>query len=125
MQSGGALTPTPAAVSGSTARARLEQELAKVRAEGVAVDNEENARGIICVGGPIFASDGKPIAALSISGPSIRMSQNLPAIKTAVREAVQKMSLLLGHEVLPSPSPELGGSEAMTTAPAKTGPDLA
>jgi DNA-binding IclR family transcriptional regulator len=108
-----------------TARARLEQELSKVRAEGVAVDIEENAQGIICVGGPIFASDGKPIAALSISGPDIRMSQNLSSIKTAVREAVQKISLLLGHEVLLSPTEERGESEALRVAAARIGPDLA
>lgn len=113
---------TPSTITG---RAGLEQELAKVRAEGVAVDNEENALGIICVGGPIFASDEKPIAALSISGPSIRMSQTLPSIKTAVREAVQKISLLLGHKVLPSTSPELRRSEAVTVAPTHAaGPHL-
>ena len=95
-----------------TARAHLEEELAKVRTEGVAVDMEENAQGIICVGGPIFASEGRPIAALSISGPSIRMSQSLPAIKTAVRETVQKISLLLGHEVVPIPHPEREASDA-------------
>ena len=86
-----------------TSHSRLEEELERVRAEGVAVDNEENMQGIICVGGPIFASEGLPIAALSISGPSIRMSQNLPAIKSAVRETVQKISLLLGYPVIPTP----------------------
>jgi DNA-binding IclR family transcriptional regulator len=85
-----------------TTRSSLEEELGKVRAEGVAADNEENAQGIICVGGPIFASEGRPIAALSISGPSVRLSQNLPSVKTAVREAVQKISLLLGHTIAPN-----------------------
>jgi IclR family transcriptional regulator, KDG regulon repressor len=84
---------TPATV---TSRQQLEEELARVRSEGVALDNEENAPGIICVGGPIFASAKEPIAALSVSGPSVRMSQNLPTIKTAVREAVQTISTLLG-----------------------------
>jgi len=58
----------------------------------VALDNEENSIGAICVGGAIFASDPQPIAALSVSGPSIRMSQNLPAIKEAVREVTQTIS---------------------------------
>src|SRR5580658_1215760 len=90
------LTPTTI-----TSRQGLEQELARVRAEGVAVDNEENAQGIICVGGPIFASGKQPIAAMSVSGPAIRMSQNLPAVKTAVREAVQTISILLGAQEEP------------------------
>jgi DNA-binding IclR family transcriptional regulator len=100
-----------------TTRSRLEDELTRVRSENVAVDNEENAQGIICVGGPVFASEGKPIAALSISGPGIRMSQSLPAIKSAVRETVQKISLLLGHDVVPSPHPEHEGSATPTKAP--------
>jgi IclR family transcriptional regulator, KDG regulon repressor len=77
-------------------RQSLAEELARVRDEGVAVDNEENAQGIVCVGGPIFASGKQPIAAMSVSGPTVRMSQNLPAVKTAVREAVQTISILLG-----------------------------
>jgi len=85
------LTPTTI-----ISRQGLAEELARVREEGVAVDNEENAQGIVCVGGPIFASGKQPIAAMSVSGPTVRMSQNLPAIKTAVREAVQTISILLG-----------------------------
>jgi IclR family acetate operon transcriptional repressor len=87
-----------------TTRSRLQEELERVRSEGIAVDNEENIQGIICVGGPIFASDGKPIAALSISGPAVRMAQNVPTIKVALREAVQKISLLLGYPIIPTPS---------------------
>jgi DNA-binding IclR family transcriptional regulator len=85
---------TPATI---TTRSRLEEELERVRQEGVAVDNEENIQGIICVGGPIFASDGKAIGALSISGPAVRMGAHVPSIKVAVRETVQKISLLLGY----------------------------
>ena len=109
-----AMTP-----SSITTRSSLEEELAKVRAEGVAVDNEENAQGIICVGGPIFASEGRPIAALSISGPSVRLSQNLPSVKTAVGETVQKISLLLGHTLAPGPKPESGRPTALDVAPSQ------
>ena len=94
-----------------TSPEQLEEELKIVREEGVAVDNEENAIGAICVGAPIFANDAQPIAALSVSGPSIRMSQNLPAIKTAVREVTHTISFLLGsgrrassHENVPPPA---------------------
>ena len=86
-----------------TTRAAFEEELQKVRREGFAVDDEENAPGIICIGGPIFASSGKPIAALSISGPSVRVSGNLPAIKKAVKETVQKISMLLGYTAASPP----------------------
>jgi IclR family transcriptional regulator, KDG regulon repressor len=98
-----------------TTRAAFEEELEKVRREGVAVDNEENAPGIICVGGPIFAGKGKPIAALSVSGPAVRISESLPAIKRAVKETVQKISMLLGYTAVSPPFPtddEKTGTEA-------------
>jgi IclR family acetate operon transcriptional repressor len=95
------LTPTTI-----ISRQALEEELAKIRGEGVAIDNEENVQGIICVGGPIFASDNLPIAAMSVSGPAVRMSQNLPAIKTAVHEAAQTISLLLGAPERPAAKAE-------------------
>ena len=74
----------------------FERELARVRSEGVAIDDEENLPGIVCVGGPIFSSAAKPVAALSVSGPKSRMSSNLPAIKEALREATRTISALLG-----------------------------
>jgi len=86
----------PLTPSTIVSRQGLDEELARVRDEGVAIDREENVQGIICVGGPIFASSKQPIAAMSVSGPGVRMSQNLPAIKTAVREAVQTISILMG-----------------------------
>jgi DNA-binding IclR family transcriptional regulator len=85
------LTPTTI-----ISRQGLEEELSRVRADGVATDNEENVQGIICVGGPIFASGNLLIGAMSVSGPAVRMSQNLPAIRIAVREAAQTISILLG-----------------------------
>jgi len=92
---------------------QFEQELARVRSEGVAADNEENTPGIICCGGPIFSSATKPIAPLSVSGPTVRMSQNLPAIKEAVKEAVQTISTLLGSTASygdgDAPGGKLGG----------------
>lgn len=84
---------TPATI---TSQELFERELARVRKEGVATDNEENLPGIVCVGGPIFSSAPKPVAALSVSGPKSRMTSNLPAIKEALREATRTISALLG-----------------------------
>lgn len=86
----------PVTPSTITSPQQFEADLEQVRKEGIALDNEEGAQGIICVGGPIFANASEPIAALSISGPSIRMTQNLPAMKAAVKEAIQTLSMLLG-----------------------------
>jgi IclR family KDG regulon transcriptional repressor len=90
----------PMTSSTITSLKQFEQELARVRSDGVVLDNEENTPGIICVGGPIFSSAPKPIAALSVSGPTVRMAESLPSIKEAVREAVRTISTLLGGNVL-------------------------
>ena len=48
-----------------------------IRAQGYAVDDEELEYGLTCVAAPIFNSQGKPIAGLSVSGPTSRMDQAL------------------------------------------------
>ena len=50
----------------------LRQELEEVRANGYAVDNMEHEFGIRCVAVPVFGSGGQVIAAVSVSGPSLR-----------------------------------------------------
>jgi IclR family acetate operon transcriptional repressor len=55
--------------------AELLQHLETVRRQGFAIDDEENERGIRCVGAPIRDASGEVIAALSISGPTSRVSR--------------------------------------------------
>lgn len=49
-------------------------ELKKISENGFAIDNIENEEGIRCVAAPIFNHNKKPIAALSISSPSARVT---------------------------------------------------
>ena len=53
----------------------LRCELDEIRANGYAVDNMEHEFGVRCVGVPVFGSGGNVIAAVSVSGPSLRFSQ--------------------------------------------------
>jgi len=57
-----------------TSPTALRAELVTVRSQGFALDNEENEPGIRCVGAPVLDYSGKAIAAISISGPSERIS---------------------------------------------------
>lgn len=73
--------------------AELRRELKRIRQQGYAVDNEENLEGVICVGVPIFDGDNHPLAALSVSGPSLRMraERRLPMIG-ALQKACRNIS---------------------------------
>jgi DNA-binding IclR family transcriptional regulator len=53
-------------------RSKLALELAKVRHQGFATNQEETIEGAILVGAPIFDSQGTVFAALSVSCPSAR-----------------------------------------------------
>ena len=52
---------------------QLCQELATVRQQGYATDDEEQEEGVRCIAVPVYASNGNVVAAISISGPSSRL----------------------------------------------------
>lgn len=55
----------------------LDAELERTRRRGFAIDDEENELGARCVGVPILDRDGRPIVAISISGPVGRVGGHL------------------------------------------------
>lgn len=57
-----------------TTRRALDDEVLRTRARGYAVDNEEFAPGIRCVARPIYDDRGRMIAAIGVSGPSVRVT---------------------------------------------------
>lgn len=91
----GLVMRTPNSISN---RKKLDKELFKVRAEGVAYDNEEYAIGVKCIGAPVFDGSGKVIAAVSVSGPAQRLTPEvIPRFSLAVKEAAQNISRRLGY----------------------------
>lgn len=82
-----------------TARAKFMRELEKVRAQGYALDDEENSVGVRCVAAPIFNNQGTVVAALGTSATTNQIDQdNLPKIASLVKEAARKISHQLGHQ---------------------------
>ncbi|URM34562.1 IclR family transcriptional regulator [Cytobacillus firmus] len=74
------------------------KELGQVRQKGYALDLEENEYGITCVAVPIFDHLGKVIAAVSISGPTMRMTDDrLDALKSIMVKTGKDISTRLGH----------------------------
>jgi len=57
-----------------TDKEQLAAELEAIRTRGYAIDNEEREVGVRCVAAPVFRADGKVVGAVSISGPSARVS---------------------------------------------------
>ena len=76
---------------------KLETELERVRKEGFAVDNMEHEEGIRCVAAPIRNYEGKVVASISISGPSIRITEKkIPQFALMVKETAETISKRLG-----------------------------
>jgi len=68
-----------------TTPGQLRRELVAIRASGVSYDREESNPGVLCAAAPIFASDGRVRAALSVSGFSRRLAPRMgPAVQTSV-----------------------------------------
>jgi len=74
-----------------TTKPAILAEIHKVRAQGWALDNQENEIEGRCIGAPITGPEGTIVAALSISGPVFRMDIEraralVPALKAACAE---------------------------------------
>lgn len=86
---------TPATI---TTIAAMKKELELVRRQGYAVDREESMSGAFCVAAPVLDANCGPIAALSISGPTMRFNEQvLPDASTALLEAVAEIRARLGY----------------------------
>lgn len=75
----------------------LEVNLAGTAGRGFAIDDEERNIGLRCVAAAIFDEFGEPVAGISISGPTVRMTDaRLDALGSAVREATSRITLAIG-----------------------------
>jgi len=77
--------------------ASLRENLALVRSNGFALDDEEDAEGVFCLGAAFFRHDGAVAGAVSVTG----IKGDLPAWRVnelgqAVRRAADRVSDILG-----------------------------
>ena len=79
---------------------QLKEHMMLVRKQGYAVDDEENERGIRCVGAPIFNQAGRAVAAISVSGPAFRVTKKSvqEKLKKEVMETALRISQRLGFK---------------------------
>lgn len=87
-------------------REALLAELERVRARGFAVDNAEHEPGIRCVAAPIRNSAGRVFAAISVSGPAVRITPDrVEPLAELVMDVADQISRRLGYF---GPGPEIG-----------------
>ena len=80
----------------------LKQDLATIRTQGFAVDNEEKNAGMRCIAAPVFDMNREAIAGISVSGPTSRISaQEISQLSRPVIEAARALTLAIGGDVTP------------------------
>jgi IclR family acetate operon transcriptional repressor len=81
----------------------LFKELAKVRRQGFAIDDEEASMGLRCVASVVYNDCGEPLAAISVSGLTSRLTDDrLATLGETVREVAAELTAALGG-VMPEP----------------------
>ena len=70
----------------------MKKELEKIRQKGYAIDNEENELGVRCIGVPVFNRFGEVEGAISISGPTIRVTED--RVEGFAKEVVKYAGLI-------------------------------
>lgn len=87
----------PAKTKAITDAASLQKEIARIRARGFALDDEEAVEGARCIGAAIFDADGKVIGGISVSGPVVRLTRaHVPRFSAAICAAAAQISKKLG-----------------------------
>jgi len=77
----------------------LKKHLVTIRAEGVAIDDEEGFVGIRGIGAALKNMDGTVVGAITILGPSIRLTrEKLGECVPIVKETSWKISKALGYQ---------------------------
>jgi DNA-binding IclR family transcriptional regulator len=76
----------------------LEKELRRVRNQGYEEDNEEIMDNLKCVAVPIGDCYGKVCSAISISGPSVRMTdETMKLLRKHLLQTTKEISTSLGY----------------------------
>jgi IclR family acetate operon transcriptional repressor len=75
----------------------FSKELDTVRHQGYAIDNEEQSIGLRCVAANIFNEYGDAIAAVSVSGPTVRLTNaRLPDVAQHVVNIAEDITRTIG-----------------------------
>jgi DNA-binding IclR family transcriptional regulator len=77
----------------------IEAELARIREQGYAVDNEEYDEGLRCIGAPVYDHSGDVVAAIGIGGPVTRVTpERVEELAEVLKRAAAGLSRRLGAQ---------------------------
>ena len=78
---------------------KFSEHLSTVAIQGFGVDLEEYEVGLRCVAAPVHNEAGRVVAAISVSGPSFRLSEDLlhGTVTQTVVDAAERLSRVLGR----------------------------
>src|SRR5215210_6454002 len=81
-----------------TSTKELREEMARIRAQGYALDLQEHEEGVRCAAAPIFGLDGRVAGSISVAAPAFRKSENdIRALAPAVMATARQISDNLGN----------------------------
>jgi DNA-binding IclR family transcriptional regulator len=81
-----------------TTAVELKAEFKPIRERGYALDNEETEMGLRCIGAAILDYSGHPVAAVSVSAPSFRLTMDkVPDLAGPVVRVARALSEELGY----------------------------
>ena len=83
-----------------TNKKMLLDALANIKTKGVAYDFEELESGLICIAAPVFDKYNRPIAAVSVSGPSIRMKES---VRQQIEQILTSESRAISEQLVKTP----------------------
>jgi DNA-binding IclR family transcriptional regulator len=81
-----------------TTPAELKADLRIIRERGYSIDDEEAEEGVRCVGAAVLGHGGRPLAAISVSAPSFRVTmEKVPVVAAALCRAARELSEESGY----------------------------
>ncbi len=77
---------------------KLQRELADVRKDGYALDDEENEKGVRCIAACLYGYKKEVTHAFSISGPTSRMTrERVRGLAVDVKKVQEELSREIGY----------------------------
>ncbi|GAB5437183.1 HTH-type transcriptional regulator BhcR [Falsiruegeria mediterranea] len=78
----------------------LIEDLRISQGRGYAFDADEKTDGMRCIAAPVFDAFGEPVAGISVSGPTVRVTdEDIEGLAQAVKSAARSLSIAMGASV--------------------------